>query len=326
MATIRPIFILSAPRSGSTLVQRVLSSHSAVATTSEPWLLLPLLAPLYERLPGHGGRDPLIHAAIADFCAELPQGVEDYRSAVRETVLDLYARAAPGTATHFVDKTPLYHLVIDEIVRTFPDGRFLFLFRNPLSVLASSIELFDSGRWEVSRYHMALFQSLVDLVSAWERHGSRACKVRFEDLVAGGEQGWRAVTDYLQLPWEPEMLRTFSHVNLRGRMGDPTGTHAYSALSTEPVTKWRRSISNPLRRAWCHRYLQWIGGERLAAMGYDLDDLDRQLAQTGNTGARVVDDAYRMGKSLVREVIKAHVPTSASRASTWSAVLRPGLE
>ena len=38
-----PIFIISLPRSGSTLLQRILTSHESVASASEPWLLLPLI-------------------------------------------------------------------------------------------------------------------------------------------------------------------------------------------------------------------------------------------------------------------------------------------
>ena len=39
----RPLFILSLPRSGSTLLQRVLANHPDVATTPEPWVLLPMV-------------------------------------------------------------------------------------------------------------------------------------------------------------------------------------------------------------------------------------------------------------------------------------------
>jgi hypothetical protein len=241
---------------------------------------------------------------------------------VRKLALDLYQKAAPTSATYFVDKSGFYHLIVDELVRTFPDGRFIFLFRNPLSVLASSIEMFDSGRWEVARYHNALFQSFADLVPAWERHESRSIKVRYEDLIGGGDWQWRAVIDYLELPWEADILGTFSQVNLRGRMGDHEGVRAYSTLSTLPLHKWRQTIRNPLRRAWCARYLDWLGCERLATMGYDIASLRRDLAQTGTTSAQVADDAYRSIRSFAVEVAKAHLPTSASRASTWHAVLR----
>ena len=318
--TLRPIFIFSAPRSGSTLVQRVLATHPQVTTASEPWLLLPLLSPLYE-LPAAGARDPLIHDALEDFIAELPRGQEDYRAALREFALRLYGRAAGDDVAYFVDKTPLYHMIIDEIVAAFPDGRFLFLFRNPLSVLASCVELFDQGRWEVARYHTALFQSFANLVPCAARHADRSLTLRFEDLVTSGEAPWRAIVEYLELPWEPDMLERFSVLQLRGRMGDRTGTERYSALSAEPVDKWRLTVCNPLRRAWCGRYLHWLGRDRLSAMGYDLDQLLLALAATGDTNERLLDDAGLMGSSLVRELVKARIPRYTSRASTWRALL-----
>jgi len=40
---ITPIFIFSLPRSGSTLMERILATHPAVGTASEPWILLPFL-------------------------------------------------------------------------------------------------------------------------------------------------------------------------------------------------------------------------------------------------------------------------------------------
>jgi hypothetical protein len=317
------VFILSAPRSGSTLLQRILASHSCVATTSEPWVLLPLLSPMVADLPAQSGREPLIQAAVNDFVRELPRDRADYRAAVRTFALELYGKLSPPPATHFVDKTPLYHLIVDEVVNTFPDGKFIFLFRNPLSVLASSIELFDDGRWEVARYHMALFQSFADLVPAWQRYQDRAIKVRYEDLVAGEESRWRALTDYLELSWESEMLDSFSDVRLRGRMGDVTGTRAYSALSTAPLTKWRETICNPLRRSWCLRYLRWLGRERLAIMGYDIDELTAELGSAGRTGRYAADDAYRLAGSFVREIAKARLPANISTASTWRALLSP---
>jgi hypothetical protein len=319
--SIRPIFILSAPRSGSTLLQRVLAAHSEIATASEPWLLLPPLQPLYDRLPGPGARDSLIHEALQDLLRELPGGRDDYRAAVRELATGLYARLSDGRARYFVDKTPLYHLIADEIFATFPDARFLFLFRNPLSVVASCIELFDAGRWEAPRYHMALFQSFADLAPAADRYRDRSLSVRFEDLVLDEETSWRAIVEYLDLEWEPQMLERFNAVPLHGRMGDPIGTARYTAVSPEPLNKWRASLSNPLRRSWCSAYLRWLGPDRLETMGYDIDQLQLELTGTGRGTRHLLDDARRLAFSMAREIAKAQVPRYTSRASTWRALL-----
>jgi hypothetical protein len=319
--SIRPIFIFSAPRSGSTLLQRVLAAHPDVATASEPWLLLPMLTPLYDDLPASGARVETIHEAVRDFIAGLPNGRADYREAVRDCALALYTAVTDPTATYFVDKSPMYHLIVDEIFATFPEGRFLFLFRNPLSVIASCIELFDNGRWEVSRYHAALFESFAYLAPGSVRYASRSLTVRFEDLVTGDEVPWRRILDYLELPWDPLVMKHFSTVELRGRLGDPTGVVAYSALSQEPLEKWRGTLGNPVRRAWCSRYLQWLGRERLEAMGYDLDELQRELNTIPLSREGIWEDAGLMAASLIRELVKARLPRYSSRASTWRALL-----
>jgi hypothetical protein len=320
--SVKPIFIFSAPRSGSTLLQRTLAAHQDVATASEPWLLLPMLSPLYRDLPAPSARDPLIQEALEDFMAELPNGRADYRAAIRDCALALYEAAAGGNAAYFVDKTPLYHLIVDEIVATFPEARFLFLFRNPLSVVASCVELFDHGRWEVARYHAALFQSFAYLAPASVRYASRSLTVRFEDLVTGDEMPWRRILDYLELSWDPQLIEQFSIVRLRGRKGDRTGLDAYAALTEEPIEKWRKTICNPARRAWCSRYLRWIGHDRLSMMGYDLDELQQQLRTTTGCGDRTWDDAQLMAVSVIRELVKARLPRYSSRASTWRALLR----
>ncbi len=84
---IQPIFIFSAVRSGSTLVQRILAAHEGVATVSEPWLLLPLASTLRRTGVDGGYLHPLTVDAIEDFCAQLPGGSED-----------IYARAAQPRA------------------------------------------------------------------------------------------------------------------------------------------------------------------------------------------------------------------------------------
>lgn len=319
---IRPIFLLSPPRAGSTLVQRVLGAHSEIATVSEPWLLLPLLAPLHPGLPASGVRDPLVARALEDFCGELPQGRDDYRAAVRDLTLRLYARAAGRTSGFFLDKTPVYHLVVDEIARTFPEARLVFLWRHPLSIVASAAELWDGGRWEVNRYVLALFQSIADLAPAYSRHRERALAVRYEDLVGGGTSAWQRLMSGLGLELEPGQLERFGEVELNGRMGDPLAAEPGSVLSAESIDRWREVVANPVRKAWCARYLRWIGAERLAAMGYDLGRLLGELDAVKGSLSGSAADLRSLGGSLARELVRARVPPHSGGPSTWRALLR----
>src|SRR3954471_7607534 len=196
--SVRPVFVLSLPRSGSTLLQRMLATHPEVATASEPWVLLPQLYALRERgaVAEYGHRTAA--RAIADFSDSLPGGRAAYLAEVRRSVMALYEQAA-GEAAWFLDKTPRYHLVVDEIMELFPDARFVFLWRNPLAVAASMIESFGRGHWNLERYDVDLHGGLDRLIAAHERRDPRAVAVRFEDVVADPAAGTRAIFDLLEL-------------------------------------------------------------------------------------------------------------------------------
>ena len=303
--TIRPIFLFSITRSGSTLVQRIIAAHDGVATASEPWLLLPYLYTLRSRGVVAEYTHHLVAAAIEDFCKELPGGVDDYRNELHDFVLRLYEKAAGPEASHFLDKTPPYYFVADEIIRLFPEGRFVFLWRNPLSILASIIETWQDGKWYPTTSREDLFIGLPRLVSAYTANSSRVYSVRFEDIVNGDDTQWRALMAYLGIKFDSTTLEHFSNVKLRGRMGDPTGVKQYSSLSSEPTQKWIRTINNPIRRSWCRRYLRFLGNDRLAVMGYDGERLQWELSSQPPGMASLLPDFGRLVDAVAREPIRA---------------------
>jgi hypothetical protein len=299
---IEPIFIFSIPRSGSTLVQRIIAAHEGVATVSEPWLALPLAYTFRPRGVSAEYQHPLMVGAIEDFCEELPGGSEDYRSALRECILGLYEKAAGAEARYFLDKSPPYCLVAQEIMSLFPEGKFIFLWRNPLSVAASIIETWEP--WRPVLFRDDLFIGLPRLVAAYTSNPHRAHAVRFEDLVGGDERRWSLLMEYLGIEFEPDTLRRFTEVKLNGRMGDPTGPSQYSSLSSEPQQKWRETLANPLRKAWCRKYLDFLGSRRLATMGYDhrllLQDLDSQPLSTKT----LLPDLGRLIEDVAKELVR----------------------
>lgn len=301
--SIQPIFLLSLPRSGSTLVQRVLSTYPEVATTSEPWLLLPFLTPLEPEMPLTTGWQGTVNDAFRDFIAELPGAEQDYLERLRPFAEQLYADAADGEARYFLDKTPPYHWIVDQLFKLFPDAKFVFLWRNPLSVVASVIETFCDGRWRPDGYRGTLFEAPRNLVASYEDHRERAIAVRYEDLIGGDLEPWERLADYLELDFSPDSLSQFRQVQLNGRHGDPTGVGLYSALSREPLDKWRGSIRTPVRRLWCERYLRWLGPQLLRTMGYDLDRLLADLRESPNGGSGAARDVGDMTRAMVREAM-----------------------
>ena len=289
--SVRPLFVLSLPRSGSTLLQRMLSTSPAIATASEPWLLLPQVYALRQ----DGARAAYGHRtaarALNDFADSLPGGRDTYLEEVRRMALAVYARAA-GDAEWFVDKTPRYHLIVDELMAMFPEARFVFLWRNPLAVAGSIIESFGGGRWNLDRYDGDLRDGLVRLVAAHDLHDPRATAVRYEDLVSEPEETVRRLLEFVgaSAPADPA---AFTSVGLTGRMGDRTGRHEYSEVVTTSIERWRVTMRNPVRRRWCDRYLDSIGADRLARMGYDQHRIRRDLHELPHSASHVVSDVAR---------------------------------
>jgi hypothetical protein len=273
-----PIFILSLPRSGSTLLQRLIATHPAVATSSEPWLLLPLFLGFRDGHVFTNYRQRYLAQAFSEFLGRLPDGAEAHRAAVRRFAGTLYGRACTAGETHFLDKTPRYHLIAEELLQTFPDGRFILLWRNPLAVVSSCVETWARGRWYLHHWRVDLYHGLSNLVELRRRFGDRVFTLRYEDLVTEPDRYVRAIFQYLDLPPAVDAVERYREVRLNGNMGDTRGHEAYPTVSTASRDRWPAVLASPLRRAWARRYLRWLGRDRLAVMGYDPEELASQLA------------------------------------------------
>ena len=291
---ITPLFLFSLPRSGSTLTQRILSSHEEIATVSEPWILLPYLYTL-KRQGIHSEYDHKhTTEAIRQFCLELPNGKNDYLAEIRSFILQLYHKAAKDGEKYFLDKTPRYSLVVENIIDLFPEGKFVFLWRNPLAIVASIVETWTDRKFNLAHNQIDLFDGLSNLIAAYEKYADKSCVIHYETLLVSPESELRRMFDYLEMPFDVSLLSTFGDVQLQGKLGDKTGIHQYKSVNQEPLTKWKHTLDNPVRKAWCRRYLKWIGKERLAVMGYSLEKLLIELDASPSNLRMVGPDLIRI--------------------------------
>jgi len=310
---LRPIFLFSLPRAGSTFVQRVLAAHPAIATASEPWILLPFVYSLRSSGVYADYAHPSMVGAVEDFCAKLPGGVGEYRRQIHDLVLRLYREVAGEGASYFLDKTPRYHLIVEEIIEMFPEGKFVFLWRNPLASAASMMQTWKQGRWNLDAYWIDLYEGLACLVEARARHENVSHAVRYEDLLVG-EGDWQAMFEYLELPFDRDVLTRFSDVTLSGRMGDLRARTGSGGAVSDAPTAWPGVLSNPVRRVWARRYLRWVGEDRLALMGYRLSDVRRQLDAAPLSAEFTASDIGRMAYgAAARKVRRAAVLGRRSR-------------
>jgi len=111
----RLIFLIGAPRSGTTLLARMLSAHSQIYGRAEPHLVTPIAHLGYYGTVQKAPYDPFnVEQAIRELVADLPRGEADYLDALRAYTDTMYERImakAPGKRL-FLDKTPAYALVL----------------------------------------------------------------------------------------------------------------------------------------------------------------------------------------------------------------------
>lgn len=271
MPTTTPLFLLSLPRSGSTYLQGLLGSHEQIATSPEPWLLLPLLYARRDFGVWAEYDHSMQRMALSDIEKRLPAGSADLDEAIRQPTLAIYSKLA-GTAPYFLDKTPRYHLIVDDLFRLFPDAKFVFLWRNPIAVAASMIDAWGTGKWNLSYWEIDLYRGLSALLKAEEGGGESVQTIRYEDLVADPTGTTERVLDFLGLT--SDGLGDLP--DLGDRLGDRAGRVGVKP-SVDPLERWHKTMANPLRKRWVKNYLDWIGDERLKQMGYERSALQASV-------------------------------------------------
>ena len=201
-----PIFVIGCHRSGTSLVRRILDSHSRIACPPESKFILPLVRLL---------RDDQAMAALESMGYERRVVVASLAPFIR-SFFDTYAqvRGKPRWA----DKTPNYVDCLPELWEMFgPEARFLLVYRHGLDVahsLADPHREYRAVRESVVRWggppEVAAGRYWAEKTAAIERFGMdhpEACHVvRYEDLTSEPEGTLRALFRWLGEPWEPAVV------------------------------------------------------------------------------------------------------------------------
>jgi len=305
------IFLVSMPRSGSTLLQHILASHSKVAATAEPWILFPAA---YALRPGALTADYDANTgriALSEFLAQLHGSDEEYYAAVRKMAMHLYdSYLAEHGKERFLDKTSRYYLFLPELFRIFPEAKYVFLTRNPLAVLASYLEFMVFGNWK-RLGEPGMRNDLADgyrLIRQGIRYfGDDAVVVRYEDLVEDPETIVGGLCERLGLEFEPGMLNYGERVGvLPGKLVDPKSIQKHETAVKDYAQAWRSKYSTRQERHFAQGFLAGLGSELVNGLGYSYEEL-----------AAVVSAEDRGWAPLMRWEVLMTPPARRSRLQEW---------
>jgi tetratricopeptide (TPR) repeat protein len=236
-----PVFVISRPRSGSTLVEQILSSHPDIEGTAE----LPYIGMIARRL---AGRDAAFGTEHLERLRALP--ASELRS-MGEEYLQLARRHRRLGRPFFLDKMPANFFHVGLIALILPRARIVEVRRNPaatgFSIFKSYTAKGNLGLAELGRFHRdytALMQHFGQVLP------ERIHVQSYEDLVSEPEREVRALLDALGVPFDERCLRFYE---------------TRRAVLTPSSEQVRRPMSRAAIDHWRH-YEPWLG-PLLAALG-----------------------------------------------------------
>lgn len=281
----RLIFVISPPRAGSTLLQRMLGGHSEIYTHPEPHLITPLAHLGYHDLVDAAPYDHVNAAeAIRSFVEELPRGELDYLDALRAYADTMYGRMlAPTGKSLFLDKTPAYALVLPFLARLYPLAKFVVLTRHPLAVFSSYANSFYAGDWEAAQRFNPVVERYVPAMGRFLRERPvPLCHVDYEALVNDPPGQLERIFAFLGLENEPESVE-YGKTEMKAGMGDPTGVAQHSRPTTASVEKWATELaSDPAKRKLAEDMIARVSDEDLQAWDWPRERIWEALEGAGS--------------------------------------------
>lgn len=237
-----PIFVVGLPRTGTTLIDRILSSHPDVRSAGELQAM-----PLAVKLEGQSGTpfviDPETVAAAAGLSPAQVGGAYMARAAAHH-----------GAGERFVDKLPLNFLYVGHIARALPNASIVCLRRNPMDSVWSNYKNLFSTEFSYYNYSYDLLDAaayyvLFDrLMAFWERRfPGRVLQVSYEGVVED-QEGWtRRLLAHCGLAWDEACLRF--HENTAA-VSTPSATQVRRPLYRDAMARWRayEAELEPVRR------------------------------------------------------------------------------
>ena len=229
-ATSEPIFIMGLPRSGTTLVERILSSHSEVFAAGE---LNEFAFALLKAAKDQPGQQTLSKQALVEQSLSL-----DIHE-LGKTYIDS-TRPRTGHTAHFIDKLPLNYLYCGLINSALPNAKMILLDRNPMDICYAVYKTlftlpypFSYDLSDLGKYYLAYRR----LTEHWcKTIGDALLIVSYEELVNEQEAQSRRIVEFCGLNWEDACL---DFHNNQAASSTASAVQVRQPIYTSSIGQWR---------------------------------------------------------------------------------------
>ncbi len=226
------IFVLGMPRSGTTLVDRILNAHGLVKSLGE----IQDFSRAVKQVSGSTSRQ-ILDMAMIDKAGEL-----DLAEIAR---LYLYAVGERSDVDDYtLDKLPLNFLYVGFILAALPAAKIVCLRRNPMDTILSNFRQLFAVNASLYNYHYDLadtaryFVLFDDLMKHWKTvYGDRFFEISYEALVAEPEAEVSALCAHVSVPFEPASLEFYQRSDA---VSTASAMQVRQPIYRSAVDRWRR--------------------------------------------------------------------------------------
>lgn len=234
-----PIFLVSFPRSGTTLLEQILSSHSQISVTGEDSILNDVIA------------------AIPDNNTDYfyPNNLHLIKPVEIRKLREIYWKRAASFIKdkpfnqRLVDKLPLNIIHLPFIYRLFPNAHIIFAIRDPRDVcLSCYTNIFDANPAMVNFSDQQKTTDLYnEIISLWIEYKKQLQinihEIRYEDLIVNTESTVRKLINFLALEWESNTLDYHKKKNRRN-VDTPSYEGVILPVYSSSNGRWRKFEKN----------------------------------------------------------------------------------
>ena len=230
---VAPIFIIGLPRTGTTLVDRILSSHADVASAGELNTFAGLIKDLAQT-PSNKVLD--VETLNKVLGVDLGKLGRNYIEATRNL-----ARGAP----RFTDKMPLNFFYAGLIHKALPNAKIVALRRDPTDSCLSNYRQLFSTAYSYYNYSLDLddtatyYKAFDKLMTHWQSvlPADRFMELHYEDIVHAQEKETRRLLSFCGLPWDEACLRF--HENT-APVSTASSVQVRQPLYSGSIGRWKR--------------------------------------------------------------------------------------
>jgi hypothetical protein len=274
-------FVVGTGRSGSTLLQAILSCHPRLSIPPE-------VRYFGYRDPAVRFSDPLPESDIPAYIEdcrndmwweeigvpldELEQALRAGKRSARDIFLWVLRRLSPPDAQRIGEKTPPHIMYIERILEVCPEAKIIHIHRDPRDVVVSYLSQYwcsDPTGLDVALYCRHCYWTLESLT---EKYGPQTItKVRYESLVEQPESELRRLCAFLGEDFDPAML-SFNERNDAGFVGIE---QSWKELTRKPLTNARIGRFTEKLSPWQIYFIETAMGDTLQRLGYEPTGIGR---------------------------------------------------